>query len=400
MFVGNSQAGLSKYAGAAANPNYNFYPSRQLDASLPGTTTQEVAGLKYENPAAYVSAPQERYSLFGTAHYDINDRLTMYSRALLAESSTKTLLFGTDAISGWEAQVPYNPTTDSPIDPTLDYNDAAAVAAAIANPGAFANPGFIPTGAAGAGHPVPVELAALLNGRATPNAPWLPGWEPDASLPPRSTINTNTVWQVEAGVNLKVGENWNGEMYVSHGQSSTYNNAGGNLSLARYRSLINAADWGRNAALTGNQGSDGAGTVTRPGFGSPTIHCTSGFYNTLFGGDQPLSQDCFDAVNATLQTRAQNKQDIAEVNFEGPLATIKPGEIRAAFGYQHRYNSSTFVPDILQSEVSFTDQVIGVYPTGYMDAHTSADDVYMEALVPLLSDHKGFRRLGARARLS
>ena len=136
----------------------------------------------------------------------------------------------------------------------------------------------------------------------------------------------------------------------------------------------------------------------RPNFGSATAHCTSGFYNTLFAGDQPLSDDCYNAINATLQTRAQNKQDIVEVNFQGVLAKMKPGELRAAFGYQGRNNSATFVPDILQSTFSFTDQVIGVYPTGYLDAHTSADDLYLESLVPLLADQRAFRRLRARAR--
>ena len=192
---------------------------------------------------------------------------------------------------------------------------------------------------------------------------------------------------METGFNLKLGETWTGEFYYSHGQSQTYNNANGNLSLQRFRAVMQAPDWGRNASLPGNL------TSVRPNFGAATGHCTSGFYNTLFAGDQPLSDDCYNAINATLQTRAQNKQDIVEVNFQGVLAKMKPGELRAAFGYQGRNNSATFVPDILQSTFSFTDQVIGVYPTGYLDAHTSADDIYLETLVPLLADHKGFRRL-------
>jgi outer membrane receptor protein involved in Fe transport len=151
--------------------------------------------------------------------------------------------------------------------------------------------------------------------------------------------------------------------------------------------LIRLPDYGRNAAVSGNA----AGAS--PGFGAADITCTSGFYNTFFAGDAPLSKNCFDAVNATLQTRAQNKQDIAELNFEGALAELKAGEVRAAFGYQMRENSATFVPDILQSTVSFTDQVIGVYPTGYLDASTSVDDIYLEALVPLVANKRGFQRL-------
>ncbi len=399
VFVAGSQAGYSNYTGG---PRFTFYPYKQLDSSLPGTTTKEITGLKWENPAAYTEAPQQRYSLFATGHYDVTDKLSVYARATMAESATETLLFGTNAISGWETQVPYNPTTDSPLNPALDYNDSAVVAAAVADPTnpAYANPNFIPTGQTGAGHPVPVQLAALLNSRVNffsgapdPAAPWLPGWNPDSSLPPRSTVNTNTVWQLESGLNFKFLDDWTGEFYISHGQSQTYNNANGNLSLQRFRALVNAPDWGRGAVLTGNTGSDGAGSPTRPGFGAATITCTSGFYNTFFAGDAPLSQDCYNAVNATLQTRAQNTQTIEELNLQGPIANIKPGQIRAAFGLQHRYNGSSFVPDILQSENSFLDQVIGVYPTGYLDASTTASDVYLEALVPLLSNKKAARRL-------
>jgi outer membrane receptor protein involved in Fe transport len=392
LFVQNSAAGLARYTGG---PNFSFYPSRIFDASVPGNTS-EIQGWKYHNARALVSAPQERYSFFASGNYDFSDNVTFFARASLAESETETVLFGTNAIFGWEGTVQYNPATDSPILPTLNYNDAAVVAAAVANPTnpAYANPGFIPTGAPGAQHPVPVQLAALLNSRAdnpfTPaneaTADWMPGWSPDSSLPPRSTFNTNTVWQVEAGMDFQLPRDWTGEVYFSHGQSSTYNNAEGNLSLTRYRSLIRLPDYGRNAAVSGNA------TGQSPGFGAADIRCTSGFYNTFFGGDQPLSDDCFQAVNATLQTRAQNIQDIIELNFEGSLGEIWAGEIRGAAGYQRRENESAFVPDILQSTVSFTDQVIGVYPTGYMDAATSVDDIYLEALVPLIADKRGAQR--------
>jgi outer membrane receptor protein involved in Fe transport len=200
-------------------------------------------------------------------------------------------------------------------------------------------------------------------------------------------VNTNTQWQIEAGLNFDIGADWSGELYYSHGQSSTYNNAAGNLSLARYRDLIRRPDYGRNASISGNQNGQS------PGFGAADVRCTSGFYDTFFRGDMPLSQDCFNAINATLQTRAQNIQDIVELNFEGSLAEMRAGDLRMAAGYQMRDNEATFVPDILQSTVSFTDQVIGVYPTGYMDASTSVDDVYLEMLVPLVSGVRGLEQL-------
>jgi iron complex outermembrane recepter protein len=392
VFVANSTAGLQKFTGSE---HWTFFPARIFDASVPGNT-QVIDGWKWHNSQALVLAPQERYSFFASGKYDVTDNVRFFTRATLAESETRTLLFGTNAIFGWEGLVPYDPATDSPINPALNYQDPAVVAAAIADPmnPAYANPGFIPTGAPGAQHPVPVELAALLNSRAGPGD-WMPGWNPDRSLPPRSTVNTNTMWHIEAGLEFGLPGNWTGEFYLAHGQSSTYNNAEGNLSLTRYRELIRQPDYGRNAAISGNTGGQS------PGFGAADITCTSGFYDTFFGGDAPLSQDCFNAVNAHLQTRAQNIQDIVELNFQGPIADLPAGEVRMAAGYQRRENSSTFVPDILQSTSSFTDQVIGVYPTGYMDASTSVDDFYVEFLVPLIADRPGVQvfelELGARA---
>jgi outer membrane receptor protein involved in Fe transport len=372
-----------------------------------GQTTNEV--LKWNNTQSFASAPQDRWSFFANGTFDITDKVTAFGRATFAQSRTETLLFGTNAISGWEAHIPYNPTTDSPIDPNLDYTDSAVLAGIAANPGAFPNPSFIPTGTPGAQFPVPPELALMLNARPDPSGVWQPNWNPLNSLPPRSTFNTNEVWQLEFGLDIDLPiKDWTGEVYYSHGESATYNNAAGNLSLSRYRTVVNQPDYGRGASGTGNLfyavGSSAADArivrTVRPSFGAGDYTCESGFYDTFFSGDQPLSEDCFNAVNATLQTRASNQQDIIEINVQGSLIELPAGEARFAAGYQDRDNEAQFVPDILQSQDSFTDQVVGVYPTGYLDASTSVKDYYMELLVPVVADLPGIEmlelELGAR----
>ena len=153
--------------------------------------------------------------------------------------------------------------------------------------------------------------------------------------------------------------------------------------------LVDRPDYGRGARISGNEPPNSQ----RPFFGAADITCTSGFYATYFLGDQPPSDDCFNAINATLQTRTQNEQNIIELNFQGPVFELPAGEVRAAAGYQSRRNSGLFNPDILQSQISFTDQVIGVYPTGYLDAETSVDDYYVEGLIPVLQGKRAFQRL-------
>lgn len=390
------------------------------------TTTaqgQPITSLKWNNLEAMASAPQTRYSFFGSGKWDVTDDVKFFTRVTYAESKTRTKLFPTNASFGWEASIPYNPATDSPVDPSLDYTNQAVVASVLANPAGFANPGFIGHGQAGALHPVPLELAVLLNSRAAPNtyclqgvagcgAPrtgttattnptlvggpvpgtgrlgsWIAETYPTDSFDQRATLNTNNVWQVETGFNFKLPvKDWTGELYWSRGQSSTYNVAFGNNSLTRWRAMVTQPDYGLNAAIQGNQ--DGASR----GFGTVPVTCTTGFYETLFNGDVRPSDDCRYAVQASLQTRTQNQQDIGELNFQGGLFDLPAGELRAAAGFQYRKNAAQFNPDLLQSTASFADQVIGVYPTGYLDASTSVKDYYAELLVPVLSDLKFLKK--------
>lgn len=406
VFVSGNAVGESR---AKINVDGQSYAYRTTLNNQDSSNTTTNDTLKWNNTQAFTSAPQDRWSFFASGTFDITDEVTAFTRATFAESETETLLFGTNAIGGWEAFVPYDPNVDSPIDPTLDYSDPAVLNAVAANMGAYPNPNFIPTGSAGAHFPVPPELAFMLNTRPEQDGFWQPNWNPDFSLPPRSTYNTNEVWQIEAGLDIDLPfKDWTAELYYSHGASSTYNNAAGNLSLARYRTVINQPDYGRNAEGTGNLfyavGNSAADArivpTVRPAFGAGDYTCTSGFYDTIFGGDQPLSEDCFNAVNATLQTRASNQQDIIEINLQGALMELPAGEARFAAGFQARDNEAQFIPDILQSQDSFTDQVIGVYPTGYLDGSTSVKDYYVEALVPVLSGVTGIDllelELGAR----
>ncbi|MEP7313147.1 MAG: TonB-dependent receptor [Pseudomonadota bacterium] len=368
----------------------NVYDNTQCNSgnvALCPTGATPIQQVKYNETEGYSSSPQTRYSFMAAADYDITDSIKFSSSARFAQSTTTTFLAGTNASFGWEATIPYNATVDSPVNPALDYRNPAVVAAVLANPAAFANPSFIAHGAAGAQHPVPVQMAILMNSRAI--APLTSGWVletwPLNSFGRRATSNVNTAWQVESSLNFELPvADWTGEVYYSRGESSTYNVAFGNNSLARWRGMVTANDYGRGARLQSNLTNNGPGAS--PGFGSVAVPCTSGFYETIFNGDAVPSADCQYAVQAPLQTRTQNQQDIGEVNFQGGLFNLPAGEVRGALGYQFRRNSAQFNPDILQSTASFTDQVIGVYPTGSLNAQTKANDVYAELLVPVIAD--------------
>jgi iron complex outermembrane recepter protein len=354
------------------------------------TQGAQIQTLKFNDVEAYASAPQSRYSFFTSANYKISDRVGFFARTNFSQSKTNTLLYPTVPVSGWEARTSFNPATDSPLNPAIDWRVAANVTAALANPAAFANPTFRATGTTGAQHPVSNELAILLMSRPNPSGEWMTELFGSKALGRRTTENINTYWQAEAGLNFELPvKDWTGELYWSHGVSTSYNLSKGNLSLQRWRALVNQPDWGRNADLRPNQDypGDPSRDATNVNFGTVAAHCTSGLYDTFFKGDVPPSADCLAMVEAQLQGRSSNAQDVIELNLQGGIVNLPwAGEVRGALGSSFRKNMTRYTPDILESNISFLDQVVGIYPSSYLDRSMITRDVYGELLVPVLRD--------------
>jgi len=426
LWTQNGPLGTSGYAGPTSGGGYGIQNS--LDTTMANGalgTPNQIQTLKWNNPLAYVSSPQTRYSFFANGTYDITDKIQFYTNARYAESRTQTLLpTPTTAIFGWEANVPFNATTDSPINPALITSATpqatlAAIAASFAaNPTSSNpnwNPGYIPIGTKGAQHPVPWQLAMLLNSRgAAPGgvpglsflgplfggAPkcfpelaaslcssaatssWQMWYLPQYGAPQRSTVDTSSSWQIETGVKFPLFGDWTGDLYYSRGQSMNYENGYGNDSLQRYRALVQSPGYGQGQSFQGNAN----GANVNFGTSVPST-CTSGFYNVIFGGDRAPSADCQNAISATLQTLTAMQQDVVEANFQGTLFRLPAGEVSAALGYQYRRDSGQFTPDGLQSTNSFLDQTVGLYPLGTLQGQQiSSKDGYAELFVPVVRD--------------
>jgi outer membrane receptor protein involved in Fe transport len=409
--------GSSGFTGPTSGSGYglvNVFDSTYQNAA--GSVPPVTQNLKWNNPNGYASEPQTRYSFFTNGTFDITDKVQFFANARFAQSLTRTFLIPSNASFGWEASVPYNAKTDSPIDPaavspTTDAATLTKIAQLFAaNPtpsNPYWNKNFIPTGTKGAQHPVPWQLALALNTRNAPfpgagtffggpvpcnnsiapslctQAPtsWIAETYPLNSFASRNTVDTTTSWQIETGLRFPIISDWTGEVYYSRGQSAENNLAYGNDSLQRWRAVIAAPDYGRGASFQGNYN----GASTNFGTSVPST-CTSGYYNTLFAADATPSQDCLNAVTAQLQTQTNMQQDVVEANFNGSLFKWWAGDVSAALGYQYRRVAGQFVPDGLQSTNSFLDQVIGVYPTGALNSEVSVKDGYAELLLPLLRD--------------
>jgi outer membrane receptor protein involved in Fe transport len=353
-FAGTNSAG--NYAYPYKLNGTSVAPAYYVDS----VTHSVVTGVKNNFINGYIQSPLDRWSFFTNGHYDFNDDISAYFQANFARSHTDTVLAAPiSAVNGWDLTVPYD----------------------------------VATGGAASGHPVPTALAQLLNSRTNPNANWEVTWTPNPNgpIPPRSTDDTNTVFQITAGLKGKLpgnhdfAQDWTWDVYGSHSESQQYTVAGGDWSLARYQALVGAPNWGAGAVLQGNIVQPNGQPSTRPAFGSAKITCTSGFYNAIFNGGA-LSQDCLNAINAPLQSMDTTKQDVVEADLQGTAVHLPTGDLKFSLGADYRRDSLVYNPDILQSTNSFTDQVIGVYPTAYTNASTDVKEVYGELQIPILAN--------------
>src|SRR5690606_19619370 len=124
-------------------------------------------------------------------------------------------------------------------------------------------------------HPVTPEFALLLNSRtnafsglSAAATPWILETYPRNSFDDRSTVNVNSAWQLDSGLtfDLPFGD-WSGDVSLSHGEFNTYNNAFGNNSLTRWRTLVTQHDYARNVTLEANQPNTSPTAPQSAGFG-------------------------------------------------------------------------------------------------------------------------------------
>ncbi len=125
----------------------------------------------------------------------------------------------------------------------------------------------------------------------------------------------SNVYQVMLGADGKLPvKDWTWEAYASQGRTDAVTLLkSGYASLARYRMLVSAPNYGKNFSLNANNGF--------------IATCTSGI--PVFDNFQ-ISQDCIDAMSVPMKNYTDFKQRIAEVNFQGGLFDLPAGEVRSA----------------------------------------------------------------------
>jgi len=346
---------IAPFASFFANPDGSLFTGIGLGANLglggvpffQGDTT----GLKWEILSngtlaqnwleELASLPMDRWTAFGRAEYEFNDHISLFTQGYFTRSHSETSQQPAPAGNQWGALIPRD------------------------------------------GRPLPAGLATLLDSRPDPNAPWQLSQYLNFIGNRDATTDVFT-YQMLAGLNGTVpGLDWTWEIYGSHGQTRTNGNLAGFASVARYRAIVTAPNWGAGFVGQGNE--------LFGGFGAATATCTSGL-NPF--DNVPTSEDCIEAIAADIRTRQDMEQSIWEATLQGGLFELPAGEVRFALGADYRRNRFEFQNDTLTTQGrSFLDQAVGLFPSGNTKGTVRTQEVYGELLVPLLHDIPGIKQL-------
>jgi iron complex outermembrane receptor protein len=321
--------------------------------------------LGYNDAAhSYLQLPLERYSVFGSGHLQLTDRINAFTQIRYTETFASSSGFVSSMFNVWSPTVPYNPQYDDPNSP--DFGNAPAGVAQ---------------------HPVPAQLAALLNSRPTPDAPWTYVGGLDY-LPNFRTETTTNVYQVIGGLNsdITVGSHdWTWELYASHGNTAVNaRQPEGFPYLPRIQNLFNADQYGTNFDVS-----------SLPGFVplAVTGHCTSGL--PIFNPDgsvndtPSVSQDCADYTVLRMNSITGLQQDVIEGNVTGGIAEMPAGSLQFALGADYRREHFSFDPDTgYNANQDYPNVVQNIILPVAVDGTTDVKEIYGELAIPLVSDRK------------
>jgi outer membrane receptor protein involved in Fe transport len=342
-----SQAAINQVLGTAANQSRTadlyinpldgtvFRQQGAVGYTGPTTYPYKIrshnGNLEQTNPRSYTSTPLTRYSAFGRAIYDLTDDLSVFVQGSFVTNQVYTQGPPTPLLN---AAVPRQPAIE------------------------------------------PDELRILLDSRPQPDADWsmsrVSYWFPNRATSNETELNEFIVG-LEGGV---PNTDWTWEAYTSYGKTILLTHMHNLVYQGPYRFFVSQPNFGTDASLVMESGN---------GFSSQTFTCSSGvpiFEPWILGAngeanyysDFKLSDDCADALEVRMTQRNVVEQRVTEANFQGKLADVRAGELRAAFGASARENTSLFEPDQL---------FLATVPAG---GTTDVKELYGEILYPVFGD--------------
>jgi len=351
---------------------------------------------------ARLSNPLTRYSMFASAHFDVNDNLRFYTQATFAQTHTESVNTPLPAEFDSAVAIPHGSDIAAATVGTSAYATALRQSLGCASTGCTNSQAF----------PVPTQLAALLDSRGTPatppsdpclipfgfscpvpGAPAVSGTDlpfgaylPMKGLTPTTGAETNQLnFQIINGFsgNLPVRD-WSFDVYNSYGQSRSVTNGINAVSLETLRMLMDMPNYGAGSTIVGNLAPPSSSVYTHP-----TVTCTSGLgpamFPSLYPG-QKVSQDCIDALVFNPTGLTVMEQDAAEGSIQGGLLELPAGDLRFALGAGWRENRFDFDPPDLISRGNVVDFQVDTHNSPANHSSDNVKEVFSELLVPVLKD--------------
>jgi outer membrane receptor protein involved in Fe transport len=304
----------------------------------------------------YLQLPIERYALFGSANYSVTDNISLFSDLRYSESRAQSRGFVSQLFNIWSPTVPYNPLYDDPASPQF---------------------GRAPAGVAM--HPVSPQLAAILNSRPTPNAPWTFQGGLDY-LPNYETDTTSNVFQLTMGLRGDITplEGWTWEVYGTHGKSTiNAQQPEGFPYLPRIQNLFNANQYGKGYAVSFPIAVTGGCTT-----GLPIFNPDGSVNNT-----PSVSQDCADYTVLRMNSISTLTQEVLEGTVQGSLFNLPAGPLQMAAGLDTRRDVFNFDPDSgYNANQDYANVVQNIILPVRVQGKTDVKEAYIEFAIPLLKD--------------
>jgi len=354
--------------------------------------------LEQNNPDRILSSPQDRYSFFAKGDYELVDWVTVVGQAYFARTQTRSVSFNTVLLGSTGTEIPYDDEiyTGSPyVNSVANFTWSSVLP--DGTPGDLSdnptNPDFMAGGRFGLNcgpiggctnrevFPVPANIAALLDSRVDPDAPWTANYSLDA-FGRRGTDNRTNTFQVQLGFEGTVpGTDFTWDVYASHGETVAKTNLTGLVSLERFRTILTSPNYGVNFFALGNNGAR---------YGS-TASCDTGLSPYIYGS--AFSADCDLATSVDAQFENHITQELVEANLQGGLFELPGGQLRFAVGAAYRKNSIEFTSDSSAFEGSSFYETSNTFPQASTAGSTAVRELYGEMLVPILSDMPFFETL-------
>jgi len=317
----NDDLTLFAVSGGAANYRGELYPHY-------GVSANGIFFWNMQYEYGVLSNPLERYSGIGRFSFDLTETTQAYFR--FYDTRYTAIGYGQPAAvsSPWVIDVPYD-----------------------------------------ADHPVPQDLATLLDSRPDPTANFQMG-KSFRDMGGRVVEHNSGNDQYTFGLrgHLPWGTYWSWDASFSSGRTRLVSEyLQGAINYRTMQELIALPGYGAGASDPAN------------GFS-----CTSGIQ--LFG-PATMSDDCRHWLNARSRFLRESKQDVFEASLQGPLLEVSSGEILLAAGVGWRYNGYTFSPDPMVAS-TVTNNVAGIFGAAPTSGSTHVKEVFFETLVPLLNGRK------------